>query len=112
MINTAAFEAWLHDTGRRWYHLTNDERRAALAEFKAGPRQFTYTLTKGERVDQVRCTAKTAELARAVIASEYGPAYTVSPEPIAIGEPHRILGEIDATACTAADVAYTQRGQA
>lgn len=34
-MNTNHFEAWLHKTGRKWYHLTEAEKRAAVKEYKA-----------------------------------------------------------------------------
>lgn len=101
-MNAGAFESWLNRTGRSAHGWTTAQRLAALSEYRQAHRQYTYTIQKGERVDHVRCTARTAEIARAAIAHDYR-AWTVSPEPVDVGEPHRILGEIDATACYETD---------
>ena len=33
-VNIAAFEAWLRTTGRKWYHLNTEEKKAAVKEYK------------------------------------------------------------------------------
>lgn len=61
--------------------------------------QFTFEVkNRGTgRLDQVRCTARTAQIARTHIVAEYGRTYTVADEPSIIDPPHQCLGEIDAS---------------
>ena len=61
--------------------------------------QFTFEIKhrSSGRIDQVRCTARTAPIARANIVAEYGRTYAVADEPSIIDPPHKCLGEIDAS---------------
>lgn len=63
--------------------------------------EFSIISKRTGRADHVRATARSAEIARAHIVSEYGSAYTVADLFCDIHAPHQFAGEIDCTSALA-----------
>lgn len=62
-------------------------------------RQYTYEATNRRtgRIEQIRATARTPEIARAAIVNYYGQQFDILDTYADIDPPHQTLGEIDCT---------------
>ena len=65
-------------------------------------KQYTYEATNRRtgRIEHIRATARTADIARAAIVDYYGQQFDILESCCDINPPHSILGEIDCSSDT------------